>query len=201
MKTLSTLVLFLASSALIASCASHSGSHNSQASSMASAPAPSANWGMVGAVNVEMKNAKGESIGSAWVAPAKEGDKGIVVQLDLHGLPEGTHGIHIHEKASCVGPDFKSAGGHFSPTKHDHGAKAKQGPHAGDLGNIKVGSDGMLQTRLYNDHVDLGVSLQSLQQGAGTSIIIHAKEDDEKSQPAGNSGDRIACGVIEASTK
>ena len=86
-----------------------------------STPTPSPAMAPVGAITVEMKNGKGESVGTAWIAPAKMGDKGVIIQLDLHGLPEGTHGIHLHEKGSCVGPDFKSAGGHFSPVKHMHG--------------------------------------------------------------------------------
>ena len=195
MKKLSKLSLTLSSLFLISACASRA-PHDA-----ATAAAPAETPAMIGAVIVDMKNAQGESVGTAWIAPAKEGDKGVIVQLDLHGLPPGTHGIHIHEKGSCVAPDFKSAGGHFSPVKHDHGTMAKNGPHAGDLGNIEIASNGTLQTRIQNDHVDLGVSMKSLQQGAGTSLLIHAKADDNKSQPAGNSGDRIACGEIRALVK
>ena len=78
---------------------------------------------------------------------------------------------------------------------------AKDGPHAGDLGNIQVSASGTVQTKIEDDHADLGASLKSLQQGAGTALVIHAKADDNKSQPAGNSGDRIACGEISPLTK
>ena len=170
-----------------------------QAAVSAATPTPSA--APVGSVTVEMKNGKGESVGTAWISSAKAGDKGVIIQLDLHGLPEGTHGIHLHEKGSCVGPDFKSAGGHFSPQPHDHGTLAKNGPHAGDLGNIQVPASGKLQTKLQDSQADLGVSMRSLQQAAGTALVIHAKADDNKSQPAGNSGDRVACGEIHAVSK
>jgi Cu-Zn family superoxide dismutase len=157
-------------------------------------PSPTATPPMTDSVTVDMKNMKGESVGTAWISQKTE--KGITIQLDLHGLPSGTHAIHIHNKASCVAPDFKSAGDHFSPKHMKHGDLAKGGPHAGDLPNIEVGVDGMVKTTIESNHLNLGASLKSLQKGAGTALVIHAGPDDYKSQPAGNSGDRIACGEI-----
>ncbi len=200
MKKLSQTLVLFSSVLLISACSSTSSRQSdSNASSMAATPSPTPE--MAGAVLVEMKNAKGDSVGNAWIAPAKDDGKGVIVQLDLRGLPEGKHGIHFHEKASCVAPDFKSAGAHFSPTKKDHGTHSKRGPHAGDLGNIDVSSNGTVQTTIESEHMNLGISMKSLQLGAGTSLVIHAKEDDTKTQPSGNSGDRIACGVISALTK
>ena len=160
---------------------------------------PTATPANLESVAVDMKDAKGASVGTAWISP-KEG-KGISIQLDLHGLPAGIHAIHIHEKASCVGPDFKSAGGHFSPGHMMHGELSKKGPHAGDLPNIEVGADGTVKTTLDDNHADLGAAMKSLQKGAGTALVIHAKADDYKSQPAGDSGDRIACGEIKPTAK
>lgn len=153
-------------------------------------------------ITVNLKDTKGASVGTAWITEKSgKGEKGISIQLDLHGLPPGTHAIHIHEKASCVAPDFKSAGGHFSPGHKMHGELSKNGPHAGDLKNIEIAADGTLKTTLEDRHADLGSALKSLEQGAGTSLVIHAKADDYKTQPSGDSGDRIACGEIKPIAK
>jgi Cu-Zn family superoxide dismutase len=157
-------------------------------------PSPTATPPAADSFSVDMKNTKGESVGTAWITQKSE--KGITIQLDLHSLPAGTHAIHIHNKASCVAPDFKSAGDHFAPKGHMHGNLSKDGPHAGDLQNIEIGADGTLKTTLESNLVNLGASMKSLQKGAGTSLVIHASADDYKSQPSGNSGARIACGEI-----
>jgi Cu-Zn family superoxide dismutase len=171
-------------------------------SAAASTPTPTATPAAEESISVDLKDAKGASVGTAWITEkSAKGDKGISIRLDLHGLPQGTHAIHIHEKASCTGPDFKSAGGHFSPGHKMHGELSKNGPHAGDLKNIEVAADGTLKTTLEDHHADLGPALKSLQQGAGTSLIIHAKADDYKTQPSGDSGDRIACGEIKPLAK
>jgi Cu-Zn family superoxide dismutase len=136
----------------------------------------------------------GKPVGTATLT---EESGGVRVHLDLNGLPAGTHGIHIHEKGGCKEPDFKSAGKHFNPSGKQHGAVNPQGPHAGDLGNIEVGQNGTLKTEVRAPEVTLGAGTNSLVRPGGTAIIIHARRDDQKSDPSGDSGDPIACGVIQ----
>jgi Cu-Zn family superoxide dismutase len=138
---------------------------------------------------VEMKNAKGESVGTAQIAEAKGGN-GVTVQLNAKNLTPGEHAIHFHQNAVCEGPDYKSAGGHLNPDGKKHGLQNPDGPHAGDMPNFNVDAKGNSKSSLSNDRVTLH------QLNAGTALVIHAKADDMKSDPAGNSGDRIACGVI-----
>lgn len=144
-------------------------------------------------LEIQLKNSAGEEIGTATVF---EEGRGIKLTLNAKGLPPGKHGIHIHETGDCVAPRFESAGGHFNPSGHEHGTKASNGPHAGDLGNVTVKANGTLKTSIKNKHLSLGGEKSSLRKAGGTSIVIHAKADDQKTQPSGDSGDRIACGVI-----
>jgi superoxide dismutase, Cu-Zn family len=125
----------------------------------------------------------------------QQGDK-VRVVANMSGLTPGLHGFHVHEKGDCSAPDAMSAGGHFNPSGKSHGDVIAPEHHAGDLGNITADSDG-------NARLDLGVWGLSFTQGAaenviGRSVVVHANPDDLKSQPAGNSGPRVACGVIAA---
>ena len=122
-----------------------------------------------------------------------ETKKGINITADVTGLkPGAVHGFHVHEKGECVGPDFKSAGDHLNPTKHNHGGPAAQVKHLGDLGNIVANDKGVARTEVFIP-AEKGISISSF---IGKSVVIHAKADDQASQPSGNSGDRIACAVI-----
>jgi Cu-Zn family superoxide dismutase len=145
------------------------------------------------AMKVELKNAQGTSLGTAELSHVKQG---VRVKLDLSQVTPGTHGIHFHEKGLCEGPDFKSAGEHFNPAGKEHGMKNPKGTHAGDMPNIEANSSGVVKREFVVKGVTLGEGESSLRRFGGTSIVLHAKADDHKTNPAGDSGDRIACGMI-----
>ncbi|MFC6646815.1 superoxide dismutase family protein [Granulicella cerasi] len=146
-------------------------------------------------LKVEFKKADGTPAGTAIIKPLQNG--GIRLKLELKGLPDGEHGFHIHEHADCTGPDFKSAGGHFNPTGKHHGFENPMGHHAGDTPSNLVVKDGKVKTEFDLTDVTLDpLSPNSLFAGGGTSLVIHGGVDDEKSDPAGNAGPRIACAVI-----
>jgi len=145
--------------------------------------------------SVALKDAKGNSVGSATI---KSSGKGVEVNLDFRDLPPGEHALHFHQNAKCEPPDFKSAGPHFNPDQKQHGFLNPSGHHNGDMANFTVKPNGTAKATIKNADVVLGTGSEpnSLFANGGTSLMIHAKADDMKTDPAGNAGDRIACGVI-----
>lgn len=145
-------------------------------------------------VLVSLNDADGDVVATAELT---EDDGGVHVKLEGDDLPEGTHAFHVHEKGDCEAPDFESAGDHYNPEDKNHGKEDPDGPHAGDFDNIEVGADGKVDEDFTTDQVTLEKGKENtLYTDEGTSLVIHADEDDYKSQPAGDAGDRIACGVI-----
>lgn len=122
---------------------------------------------------------------------------GVLMHLELKGVPAGTHALHVHEVGTCEAPSFESAGDHVSDAEKQHGFFNAMGPHAGDLPNVEVPADGHVTV----EHLLGGLTLKGahpLLDDDGASLVLHAAKDDYRTDPAGNSGDRIACGAIKA---
>lgn len=146
----------------------------------------------------DLKNAEGKSVGSADFRETKEG---VLVILRVHDLSPGLHAVHIHAVGKCEGPQFTSAGGHFNPGQKKHGFKNPEGPHAGDLPDVLIVKNGSGRFEAVTDAVTFAAGANSLFDQDGSAIVVHATADDNTTDPTGNSGDRIACGVIEKGKK
>lgn len=141
----------------------------------------------------DLYDPEGKHVG---VATFTEGSNGVTIAVNVHDLPPGVHALHIHSAGSCEKPHFKSAMGHFNPYGRKHGLKSPDGPHAGDLLNITIGSDGTGAVIVVAPLVTLGKGDNSLFREGGTAIMIHAGPDDYVTDPTGDAGPRIACGAI-----
>jgi Cu-Zn family superoxide dismutase len=148
-------------------------------------------------VTVTLKDAMGKDVGTAKLSDGP-GGKGVKIAATLKDLPPGEHAFHIHVTAKCEAPGFTTAGGHFNPDMHHHGINNPESPkpHAGDMANFTVGAKGTAKVTVVNDALTLGDGANSVFASGGTALMVHAKADDLKSDPAGNAGDRIACGTI-----
>ena len=142
-----------------------------------------------GGAPMTLVNSAGQAIGTvrAWQTAG-----GIAFRVDARGLPHGVHGIHVHPIGRCDPPDFASAGTHWNPTNKQHGLNNPNGPHAGDMPNVTVAANGVLQETVILPHANMAELLDA----DGAAILIHANADDYVSQPSGNSGPKIACAVL-----
>jgi len=161
------------------------------AESPAPAPAPTAAAPADGTRAVAMlRKADGTAAGSATAMLAGEQ---VMITLNVEGLPPGDHGVHVHMVGRCEAPKFETAGGHWNPANAKHGLESPDGQHAGDMPNLTVTQDGRgtLEYRL------VGGTLDGLFDTDGSAFVVHASADDQRTDPSGDSGDRIACGVFE----
>lgn len=140
----------------------------------------------------EMRMVDGRSAGMATLL---EVSGAVVMDVEVTGVPSGSKGLHLHTTGLCTPPDFQSAGGHLNPMNRAHGLASAQGPHLGDLPNLQVEPTGTTRARfdLPGSKVEL---LPVLFDGDGTSVMIHAEADDNLTDPSGNSGSRVVCGVL-----
>lgn len=140
------------------------------------------------APSAELQSPQGESMGTVNFTDTPNG---MLVEARLQNVPEGVHGFHIHETGACE-PDFQAAGGHLVGDSEAHGLKMDGGPHDGDLPNIHVPSTGELNVEFFAR----SLSMEELMDDDGSAVMIHAGADDYESQPSGDAGDRIGCGVV-----
>ena len=149
--------------------------------------------GRAPAAVAELVNASGQKIG---VASFSDEAGKVRIVVDATGLTPGKHGIHIHAVAKCDPPGFTTAGGHYNPLGRKHGLESPEGAHAGDLPNLEADQTGKSHYETTTDRVTLREGLSSVFDGDGSALVIHEKEDDQKTDATGNSGGRVACGVI-----
>jgi Cu-Zn family superoxide dismutase len=150
-------------------------------------------WAVGERAAAPLRDAEGKVLG---VALFVQEPQGVRISVTVKGLSPGEHGIHIHSVGKCEPPDFLSAGPHFNPTNKKHGLNNPEGPHSGDLPNLVVGEDGSAVYEQVTDRVTLTAGELSLFDEDGSALIIHAGPDDQITDPAGNSGARLLCGVI-----
>ncbi len=140
-----------------------------------------------------LKTADGKSVGEAKIMATPAG---LDLTLDVNGMPPGNHGVHIHTTGQCDAPDFKSAGGHWNPTSKSHGLKSDNGSHMGDFVNLEVAADGTGHLERPIENASLESGPNALLDADRAAFIVHAGPDDQMTDPSGDSGARLACGVF-----
>ena len=143
--------------------------------------------------SANLVDAQGRSVGQAFL---QQTPQGVLLKLDLKNATPGIHGLHVHDVGRCDSPSFESAGGHFNPTNRQHGFVNPRGAHAGDLPNIEVPATTQHSVEYFLADITIDPGPRSLSDQNGSSIVIHAAKDDHATDPAGESGDRLACGPI-----
>jgi len=142
---------------------------------------------------IALNGPDGRPVGTVTLS---EDPNGVTIKLDASAIPAGTHGVHLHEKGMCEGPKFESAGAHWNPESKQHGRDNPQGAHLGDLANFEIGEGGTGTTSFLVGGVTMTGAANALADADGTSLVVHAKADDYRTDPSGNSGDRVACAVL-----
>jgi Cu-Zn family superoxide dismutase len=184
----------------LAACGKRDNQTNDQMAGTASEPTasepaamatPAAPAGQTAEANLQSSQS---GIGGTVRFSEEPGGAGVRIVADVHGVPAGKHGFHLHETGDCSAPDYKTAGAHFNPGGAVHACSPTDPRHAGDFGNIEVGPDGSGRMEMVSNTL----SFSGPNSLVGKAVILHAGEDDCKSQPSGDSGDRIACGVVQA---
>jgi len=156
---------------------------------------PAAAQAQDASATASMRDAQGRSVGTVTINETKSGL--LLVFVEIAGAQPGAQGFHVHETGTCDAADgFKSAGGHLAGAK-DHGVLVEGGPHAGDFLNVHAEQDGVIKAEFFTDRLTLGDAENGLMDQDGSAVMLHSGPDDYTSQPAGDAGDRIACGVVE----
>lgn len=144
-------------------------------------------------VTAALNNAEGNNVGEVTLS---EDPNGVTIKLAASGLAAGPHGVHVHAVGRCEGPKFDSAGPHWNPAGKKHGRDNPDGAHLGDLANFDVAADGRGEASLVIPGSTLREGAQAVIDGDGAAVVIHAKADDYKTDPSGDSGDRVACAAF-----
>ena len=189
MRVLNVFGLFLLCSGIISAQAPTPASPTGPAQSGRGSSGESAT------AHATLVDAKGTTVGEAQL---QETPHGVLLQLALKDIPAGRHALHVHGAGKCEAPAFTTAGGHYAPDGRKHGLQSPEGPHTGDLPNIDVPASKALVTEQFVAHVTLKPGPRSLLDADGSAIVVHAGPDDHRTDPAGDAGGRIACGVIRA---